>query len=543
MGLAAFVQTLLAGVLVLAAIASCQDIPSVDLGYEVHTATVNETGDYYIFSNVPYADQPVGTRRFQLPVLPSGLSSDVNNGSGTVMCMQAYPEWIVRLQAAAYGVTVEQMQQILYYTEGQTEACLMLDIYVPAKVFDGSSKKAPVLAWYHGGGFTYGSKASAGNPAGLIARSQLNDTDGMIFVSVNYRLGLFGWLGGGDSNLTANLGFYDQRLALEWVAKYITLFGGDPSQVTVMGESAGASSILHHITSYGGGNQLPFSQAILQSPAFQVNLNLTDAYTKTLAEAANQTGASITTSADLASLDTEALKSINQGVVFQALQGQFIYGPAPDGQYVPELPQVLLGQGRFNRDVKVMASHNSLEAAPFVSQSIATEADLATELQTNFPALSNSSLDYILNELYPSSDFPYEFLRAVQIISDIDFSCATRYLGIAFDNETYNYIFAYPPGYHAGDVPYTFFNGDTSTLNNGYPVNGTLAHELQDYIVGFVVGGNPNLSPAGADLSFPKYGGNAMVTEFTYSGLVIAIDDLAGERCTWWQKAMEQGLV
>jgi carboxylesterase type B len=365
----------------------------------------------------------------------------------------------------------------------------------------------------------------------------------MIFISANYRLGLFGWLGGEGSDVTPNLGFYDQRVSLDWVAKYIHLFGGDPQQVTVIGESAGASSILHHITSYGGGEQLPFSQAILQSPAFQTNLNLTDAYIRTLAEATSKTGASVTSTADLASLDAEALKLVNYDVVFQAPKGQFIYGPAPDGTYVPRMPQVLLGQGRFNSDVKVMTSHTSLEAAPFVSTSIGTEAGLSAELQKNFPKLSNSTLEYLLTDLYPSSNFPNEFLRAVQIISDISFTCSTRYLGLAFNNETYNYIFAYPPGYHAGDVPYTFFNGDTSTPNNGFPVDGTLAQKLQNYLVGFVLGGNPNASPAGADLIFPTYGDSSAITEFTYSGLVIGTDDLVGPRCAWWQMALEQDLV
>ncbi|CAN8098152.1 unnamed protein product [Discula destructiva] len=422
-------------------------IPSVDLGYEIHTATVNETGDYYIFSNVPYADQPTGEKRFQTVDLPIGRSSTVNNGSTNYMCYQAYPQWIIDLETEAYGVTDEVMKEILYSAAGQTEACLVLDVYVPSGIFaSNSTSRAPVLLWIHGGGFTSGSKTNTGNPAGIIARSALDDSQGIIFVSINYRLGVFGWLGGEDA--IPNLGLYDQRVAFEWVQKYISLFGGDPQQVTVMGESAGASSVLHHVTSYGGANgPLPFSQGIIQSPAFQANLNLTQAYEATLVEASGVSGMSIASLADLSALDVAALQRVNFDVVLASGQGFFTYGPAPDGTYVPALPQVLLYEGRFHQDVKVMAGHNSLESAPFVGTNISTVADLMAKLNILFPGASNATLQYIL-DMYPLSEYGSNFLRAIQIVSDSSFSCSTRYLGLALDNQTYNYLFAYPPGYH-----------------------------------------------------------------------------------------------
>lgn len=160
----------------------------------------------------------------------------------------------------------------------------------------------------------------------------------MIVVSINYRLGVFGWLGGGGA--IPNLGFYDQRVAFEWVQKYISLFGGDPDRVTLMGESAGATSLLHQVTSYGGKNgPLPFSQVIIQSPAFQSNLNLTEAYETTLAQASSATGTAITSVAELAALDVAALQLVNFDVVLASGQGYFTYGPAPDGTFVPKLPQ------------------------------------------------------------------------------------------------------------------------------------------------------------------------------------------------------------
>lgn len=130
----------------------------------------------------------------------------------------------------------------------------------------------------HGGGFVKGDKTGDSNvliePSAVLQQS--NDT--LIFVSINYRLGAFGWLAGPlfeNSGGLPNNGLYDQRLAMGWVQQYIHLFGGDKSRVTVAGESAGAGSIVHHLTAFGGqGDALPFTQAVTQSPAFQSNLIL-----------------------------------------------------------------------------------------------------------------------------------------------------------------------------------------------------------------------------------------------------------------------------
>lgn len=110
-----------------------------------------------------------------------------------------------------------------------------------------STSANSLLVWIHGGGYVQGSKTNDGNPAGLIKASN----DSLVFVAINYRLGAFGWLsgpgfqkGGGVSNAA----LYDQRLGLQWVQDHIQAFGGDPSRVTVMGESAGGGSIMHQIT-------------------------------------------------------------------------------------------------------------------------------------------------------------------------------------------------------------------------------------------------------------------------------------------------------
>lgn len=152
-----------------------------------------------------------------------------------------------------------------------SEDCLFLDVVVPKKIFNDTgkkhAKKAPVcdspkhtklrllilmltqvLVWIYGGGYTSRSKSgqNSGSPNGLLQRGDSN----FIYVTLNYRLGALGFLSGPTLQRSgvANAGLLDQRFALEWIQKNIHLFGGDPYQVTVMGESAGGGSILHQIT-------------------------------------------------------------------------------------------------------------------------------------------------------------------------------------------------------------------------------------------------------------------------------------------------------
>lgn len=140
---------------------------------------------------------------------------------------------------------------------GETEDCLFLDVYVPASIYNSQyrrygdrGKGAKVLVWIHGGGFVQGSKDVT--PGDLLETSESIGEDGpIIFVSINYRLGAFGWSSGPsfeEAGGVSNVALYDQRAALEWVKRYIRSFGGDGDDITVIGQSAGGASIMHHLT-------------------------------------------------------------------------------------------------------------------------------------------------------------------------------------------------------------------------------------------------------------------------------------------------------
>ncbi|KAG8253644.1 hypothetical protein J6590_029217 [Homalodisca vitripennis] len=168
------------------------------------------------FRGVPYAAPPVGQLRFQSPKQPQ--------------------PWSGVRQAREVGNKCIQYSRILGLS-GE-EDCLYLNIYTPNLV---GSRKLPVLFFIHGGAFKIGSGGTF-----LHGPHFLLDED-IVLVTINYRLGVFGFLTLEDSVLPGNLGLKDQRAALRWVQENIEHFGGDPAAVTLFGNSAGASSVHHHM--------------------------------------------------------------------------------------------------------------------------------------------------------------------------------------------------------------------------------------------------------------------------------------------------------
>ncbi|KFY69939.1 hypothetical protein V499_09615 [Pseudogymnoascus sp. VKM F-103] len=544
-------------------------LPTVDLGYGLWSASINDTGKhpYYTFGNIRYAAPPVGDLRFRAPVPPTGRNKTVNNGAGNPICPQANPAWLLTAQAFLTGTPIENLTRpgsgsgsgggfsladIPKPGPGTTEDCLFLDVYTPKSIYEAPKKNpkkggAPVLVWIYGGGYTAGSKTGSGNPATLLDSARDGDEKGIIFVALNYRLGMFGWLSGPtyQASGTANIGLHDQRLALEWVQTNIHLFGGDPNRVTVIGESAGGGSIMHQITAYGGlKGKVPFQQAIAQSPGWvpsPSNYQNEAVFEKTLSFASLIAQKQVATVDDLRNLTAEQLYYTNYAVTGLSNYGTFTYGPTVDGDFAPKLPAELLLHGQFDKSLKVMLGHNSEEGFLFASPFVTNDTTLKEYLQGSVPAILPSALDTIVTDLYPPNfdgSLPYttQLSRTSVLVSESVFTCNTRALDLAYGNNTYSYYFSVPPGLHGEDVAYTFFNGDTTTPNQGLPVDRTVAEALQDYITSFTMNGNPN--EEGVPF-FPLYGGNSSTQVINIGKLGTQITDTtANARCAWWQKAL-----
>lgn len=409
----------------------------------------------------------------------------------------------------------------------------------------------------YGGGYVAGSKTQGGlyNPVGLLNASLANGGQGVVYVALNYRLGAMGWLGGPSFQQqggVSNAALYDQRLGIEWVKANIHLFGGDPTQITLMGESAGGGSIMHQITAFGGQRGVSFQRAIPQSPGW---FPISDQYTQEASMATFMRNLNVSSLAEARNASTAAVQRANLLTVYASSYGQYTFGPTFDGIFVVNQPGLsLLTNVAYAKDVQVMAGHNTFEGPLFTPPYIQDDASLATYIKANYPAVRDNVLNYILQTLYPAvynGTYPWTspITRTIQLVTEQIFTCNTNYLARAYQNKTYNYEFAVLPAVHGIDLSSTFYQGQGTNLSQA--IYAPVANAMQTYITNFVMTGNPNTpslnSASGSLPNFPMQGNNATEMKFNYTiaagpSIVPAIgtarDPTVNERCAFWQKGL-----
>ena len=281
-----------------------------------------------VFLGLPFAKPPVGDLRFKSPV--TQIDSWQGERNGTFFrpsCVQ---------NMAAQNIPGDS-----------SEDCLYLNVYAPANV---TSKPIPVLVWIYGGGLSSGS-ATIYDGTTLSAQGQI------IVVTINYRLGAFGFLASDSSDVTGNAGMEDQQAALVWVKENVASFGGDPSMVTICGESSGGGAVSLHMlapTSWNlfrrgisesgtmtGPATIRYSYGVDASIALSMQLGCENTTTKTWASI-------LSCMRGKSSQDILAAQS----AVYAAYQAQNLgmpfYVVAPSS-FLPGDPLDLLSQGRFKK--------------------------------------------------------------------------------------------------------------------------------------------------------------------------------------------------
>lgn len=286
--------------------------------------------DIFAFRGIPYAKPPVGRMRFKTP--------------------QPVDPWRRRtLNATVDGNICVQVDTLITGDVFGVEDCLTLNVYMPQLPTHNESQTFAVMVYIHGGTYLTG-----GSTSRHCGPQRLLDWN-VILVTLNYRLGPFGFLSTEDDIAPGNFGLWDQSLALHWVHYFIHAFGGDPKRVTVFGESAGAGSTAFHIIS-------PYSKEFFSAAIYQSGTAVTKRsielnplkYTKRLAE-------NLDCSTNSSEQIIQCLKSksavdiLTKGVLNYRGKGEqsFSFAPVIDSNYggsvfVPDVPEKLLANGKFN---------------------------------------------------------------------------------------------------------------------------------------------------------------------------------------------------
>ena len=471
-------------------------------------------GDLVVFKGIPYAAAPVGDLRWRAP--------------------QPVKPWSGVRAADAFGC--DCMQKAFPFdaappTQTPSEDCLFLNIWKPLK----ANGKLAVLVWIHGGGYVNG----AGSPA-VYDGSQLA-RQGLVVVSINYRLGRFGFFAHpaltkeSPSGPLGNYAFLDQIAALQWVKRNIAAFGGDPSNVTIYGESAGGGSVnalmtsplakgLFHkgIVDSGGGRPGGFfgmPRLHEDGPGGRPSAEATG---KAFASSVGISGDDASALAALRALPAEkVLNGMNMG----DMQNQTYSGPMIDGQILPEDPGDVFARGEQAK-VPYLVGANSYEFGM-----IPGGAGIADGLLKQLA----SSKDAIVAAYDPKKTGDRSELNS-HLMSDVAFVEPSRFTArqVARAGEpAYLYRFSYvaehlrsslPGAPHASELPYVF---DTLAAANKDQVSSSdraTASAMCRYWANFAKTGDPN----GEGLpKWPSFSGTSeMLMDFTVGGPVARPDPI-----------------
>ncbi len=456
---------------------------------ETQTAPVVETASGRVrgaiiegvaaFKCIPYGAPTSGTNRFMPPRKPTPWAGvrDVLEYAGHAPQQGLRPA--TRPELADFSGAPD--------TSPETEDCLTLNVWTPGAQ---SSAKRPVMVWFHGGAFAYG---TANSPR--LQGSRLATRGDVVVVTVNQRLNIFGFLdlsaiGGTDFAASGNAGTLDMVAALEWVRDNIGQFGGDPANVTIFGESGGGGKVCTLLATPAARGL--FHRAIVQSGA-AVRLRerdraarLTDAVLKTL----GLTGSDIVKlqslpMAQLLAAVDPAQKTI--GPAPQPLFDRYPFGPVVDGSIVPNHP-FDPGAPAVSADIPLLIGDMKDEMASFLARDdkIWHRTLTEQEMRDRVAAVAGAHTDRVIEtyqRLYPGLN-PAE--RLIATLTDSNFRI--RSLMVAERKAAqggapvYMYSFEWETPVlggkmkapHAMDVPFTF---DTIDLTNATD-RGDAAHTL-----------------------------------------------------------------
>ncbi|KAJ7104745.1 Alpha/Beta hydrolase protein [Mycena epipterygia] len=458
--------------------------PIVKLGYATYQGVVDTSSNITTFLGIRYAAPPVGDLRFRAPQPPALIPGVQQTKEQPNQC------WQVEID----GLAPTNPFRTRAVTNISSEDCLFLSVYYPSDAqgvpIRGGS--LPTIVYIHGGGYFLGS-SSQFRGSDLIKQSN----HGVVVVIIQYRLGLFGFLAGSavKNNGTPNAGLLDQDFALRWVNKQIAKFGGDPSKVTIWGESAGAGSVLQHLIANGGQTEPQLFRAAISSSPFvpsqyEYNGRIPELVYSELVALTNCTSASDSL-ACLRAADVSSLQAANLNMNAATFSGTYPFPPVVDGAFIQQSPTKALAEGLVNGDA-LLAVTNVHEGTIFVNTSVPASANVSQYALELFPDFGLAQAQQV-RELY-ANVAPLD--QAAAVCGDATFKCPTYSLLRAFSGRTFKAEFAIPPGNHGMDLQYYFpsLAIDVPVLN--YPTffnNMRFINAFAQSFTAFAISSDPNI--------------------------------------------------
>ncbi|XP_028254885.1 neuroligin-4, X-linked-like isoform X1 [Parambassis ranga] len=493
------------------------------------------------YLGIPYALAPTGERRFQPPEPPMSWPGIRNATQFSPVCPQFLEDRFLLNDMLPVWFTAN-LDTVVTYVQEQSEDCLYLNIYVPTE--DGTDTKRqdadfsskggsdtdihdenglkPVMVYIHGGSYVEGT----GN---MIDGSILASYGNVIVITINYRLGILGFLSTGDQAAKGNYGLLDQIQALRWIKENIQAFKGDPKRVTIFGSGAGASCVsLLTLSHY---SEDLFQKAIIQSgtalSSWAVNYQPAK-YTRALAE---KVGCNMLDTIDLVEcLQKKNYKELIEQYITPA-KYHIAFGPVIDGDVIPDDPQILMEQGEFlNYDI--MLGVNQGEGFKFVDGIVDSEDGVSAN---DFDFAVSDFVDHLYgypegkDTLRETIKFMYtdwadkenpETRRKtlVALFTDHQWvapAVATADLHAQYGSPTYFYAFyhhcqsdmkpSWADSAHGDEVPYVFgipMIGPTDLFNCNFSKNDVmLSAVVMTYWTNFAKTGDPN-QPVPQDTKF-----------------------------------------
>ena len=443
------VLPLLAG---LAFAATAQAAPTANTQNGRVTGTTAEGMDEFL--GIRYAAPPVGDLRWQPP--------------------QPVPQAMATSKATAFAPHCAQLASA-FGVASNTEDCLYLNVFAPGTPRAANAKPLPVMVWIHGGALLVGESEDY-DPVRLVTKG------GVIVVTINYRLGYFGFLAtaglDAEGHTAANYGLQDQQFAMDWVRRNIAGFGGDPANVTIFGESAGGLSVLSNLASPTAHGL--FGRAIVESGAYALNL-------PTLSQA-ETAGAAVASALNCAPSDTACLRAASVASVLQteATAGLSVT-TIVDGTTLPLSLNTALKSGHFNR-VPVLNGSNHDEYRLFTPP----YANItAAQYNGTIDALYGSTLGAEILRTYPAKRYSQPVLALAAVLTDQIFACTAR----AVDRWVSHYVPTYAYEFNDENAP------EYSLPSAGYPYGAAHAIELQFLFTLPELPGTPGLTAPERTLS------------------------------------------